>query len=151
MADDDYDEQEDGQDRKHTDSEWAQLRREKKAREKAEAELAALKRQTMFQQAGLDMSDPRTSYFVKGYDGEDDVEAIKKAAVEAGFLSVEPEPEPDMSGVESGGRVASASQGASDAGGAVTLDDAARALQEGGIDALNEYLKGAGAVVLDVQ
>lgn len=62
-----------------------------KARE-AEARAAAAERQLAFAKAGLDLADPKMSYFVKGYDGEADPEKIRAAATEAGFLGA-PEPE----------------------------------------------------------
>lgn len=61
---------------------------EKNAREmKARAEKA--ERSLAFAQAGINLSDPKNKYFVNGYDGEIKPEDIKKAAVEAGFLTEE--------------------------------------------------------------
>ena len=51
-----------------------------------EAELSAYKRNDAFRSAGIDAADPRQAYFVKGYDGEMDAEAIREAAVIAGFI-----------------------------------------------------------------
>lgn len=57
----------------------------------AEARASALERELAFAKAGLDLSDPKMSYFVKGYDGEADPEKIRAAATEAGFIgSTEP-------------------------------------------------------------
>jgi len=53
---------------------------------KLEAELNSMKRQMAFYQAGIPTDDPRMGYFIKGYDGELDADAIRAAAVEAGFL-----------------------------------------------------------------
>ena len=39
-----------------------------------------------FRSAGLDPDDSRVKYFVKGYDGELDAEAIRQEAMAAGFL-----------------------------------------------------------------
>ena len=51
----------------------------------AEAEQA--KRELAFVKAGVDPSDSAAKYFVKGYDGELTVDAIKAAAVEARLLA----------------------------------------------------------------
>lgn len=60
-------------------------KQEAKARE-AEARAAAAERELAFAKAGLPLSDPKMSYFVKGYDGELAPEAIRSAAEAAGFL-----------------------------------------------------------------
>lgn len=54
----------------------------------AEAEQA--KRELAFVKAGIDPADSAAKYFVKGYDGELTVDAIKQAAVEARLLSPAP-------------------------------------------------------------
>lgn len=143
----DYDEDNDQQER--TDAEWAKLRRERKAKEQAEAEAAKAKRELAFLKAGLDPDDPKTSYFVKGYEGEDTPEAIRKAAVEAGFLA-EPSPEPvDDTPVNTQDRITNASQGASEID--ATEEDIIKAFNEGGMDALSAALRAQGVVVNDVQ
>ena len=63
--------------------------RAKEAEEKAatlELELSSIQRRDTFRSAGLDLDDARTKYFVKGYEGELDVEAIRQEATAAGFL-----------------------------------------------------------------
>ncbi len=55
--------------------------------EALESELAGLKRTEAFRTAGLDPTDARQSYFVKGYDGEVDADAIRQAALTAGFIT----------------------------------------------------------------
>jgi hypothetical protein len=57
-----------------------------KARE-AEARAAAAERELAFAKAGLPLSDPKMTYFVKGYDGDLSPDAIKAAAEAAGFLT----------------------------------------------------------------
>lgn len=75
----------DGQPR--TNSEWAQFRREQKARREAEEKAKQAERDLAFYRAGIDPSaDPKLSFFVKGYEGEATPEAIRKAAEEAGFI-----------------------------------------------------------------
>jgi hypothetical protein len=50
-----------------------------------QAETAA--RKASFLEAGLDLNNKMTQYFVKAYDGELTPEAIKQAAVEANLIS----------------------------------------------------------------
>jgi hypothetical protein len=47
----------------------------------------AAERELAFAKAGVDLADPKLSYFVKGYSGELTPEAIKQEAVNAGFLA----------------------------------------------------------------
>lgn len=51
------------------------------------AELAKANRRAAFLEAGVDMSNPLSKYFVNGYDGDVEAEAIKKAATEAGLIA----------------------------------------------------------------
>ena len=60
--------------------------------EVAEAKLASYERQDTFRSAGIDLNDPRVKYFVKGYEGELDVDAIRMEAEAAGFLNVATQP-----------------------------------------------------------
>lgn len=55
-----------------------------------EAENAKLSRSETFRQAGVDPNDPRAKWFVKGYDGADDPESVRAAALEAGILEDKP-------------------------------------------------------------
>lgn len=64
-----------------------ELERQAKAGKDAAARLATLERELTFRTAGIDPTDARLKYFVKGYDGELSANAIKAAAVEAGFLA----------------------------------------------------------------
>jgi len=54
--------------------------------EAAESELTTFKKNEAFREAGINPNDPRQSYFVKGYEGEVSTEAIRNAALEAGFI-----------------------------------------------------------------
>tara|TARA_B100000287_G_scaffold49248_3_gene43648 strand:+ start:1365 stop:1838 length:474 start_codon:yes stop_codon:yes gene_type:complete len=59
------------------------------------AELESYQRRDTFRSAGLDPDDARVKYFVKGYDGELDAEAIRQEAMAAGFISEDsPMPQP---------------------------------------------------------
>ena len=52
----------------------------------AEERLSGYERRDTFRTAGLDLDDARVKYFVKGYEGELDAEAIRQEAMSAGFL-----------------------------------------------------------------
>ena len=54
--------------------------------------LANYERRDTFRSAGLDPDDSRVKYFVKGYEGELDVEAIRQEASAAGFLGADAPP-----------------------------------------------------------
>lgn len=74
-----------------------QLRRaqkELKERRAKDADAEKAIRDAAFLRAGIDLDDPKQSYFVKGYDGDPDPETIRAAAVEAGFVEP-PDPPPD--------------------------------------------------------
>tara|TARA_B100001996_G_scaffold357946_1_gene322180 strand:- start:889 stop:1365 length:477 start_codon:yes stop_codon:yes gene_type:complete len=59
-----------------------------------EQRLANYERRDVFRSAGLDPEDKRVGYFVKAYEGELDVEAIRQEASAAGFMDhMEPTPE----------------------------------------------------------
>ena len=52
------------------------LKSERQANSDMQVELESLRREKTFRSAGLDPDDARVKYFVKGYDGELDAEAI---------------------------------------------------------------------------
>ena len=56
------------------------------------AKLADYERRDTFRSAGLDPDDSRVKYFVKGYDGDMDPEAIREEAAAAGFIGDNPMP-----------------------------------------------------------
>lgn len=64
-----------------SDHEWARLRKEsreaQKRAEALEAQLAAANRESAMARAGVDLTDPRSKYFVKAYDGDESVDAIR--------------------------------------------------------------------------
>ena len=128
------------------------LRRAANKAKKLEAELNSLRRELAFAKAGIPMNDPRMSYFIKGYDGELDADAIREAAEEAGFLQVEQAPQ-QVQQVSQQAPEAAATQRVMRASvGAATEDiseDAAiarmeEAMQEGGIEALLEVAQQYG-------
>ncbi len=50
----------------------------------------AAQRQLAFAKAKIDVTDPKMGYFIKGYEGDLDPDKIRSAAVEAGFISTQP-------------------------------------------------------------
>lgn len=88
---DDYnddDEQDDGQ------NDIKGLRAAARKSKTLEKENADLKRRLAFVEAGIPTGDPKVAYFVKGYDGDLDPEAIRAAATEAGFIQAAPTQQP---------------------------------------------------------
>jgi ribosomal protein L12E/L44/L45/RPP1/RPP2 len=68
------------------------LRAKAKKADQLERENAQMKRELAFTKAGIPMEDPKIGYFVKGYDGDLEPDAIRQAALEAGFISAPPAP-----------------------------------------------------------
>lgn len=64
-----------------------EMESEMKALRQQAEEAATLKKQLLFRDAGIDTNDPAAKYFIKGYDGELNLEAIRQAGVEARLLS----------------------------------------------------------------
>lgn len=125
-----------------------QLREAANRGSKYKAEAENLRRENAFLKAGIPADDPRMSYFVKGYEGELDPQAIQKAAMEAGFI------QPPNSGrqqslkqtADAQRRVAQASAGAVQQG--TTADSALAeleaAMKEGGVPAMLEVARQYG-------
>jgi hypothetical protein len=140
-----------------SDSEWAQLRREAKAAKTAAEEANAAKRELAFMRAGIDSTDPKLSYFVKGYDGEIDADAIKSAAVEAGFLAsalanTDPVSDPSVAAnLDAASRIAAASTGATTPSTAYQAAEASivEAFTSGGQEALIAQMRSMGLIVKD--
>lgn len=116
------------------------LRRQANKAKKLEAELTAMRRELAFARAGLPMDDPKMSYFIKGYEGDLESDAIRSAALEAGFLqsanTVQEAPKaPDLSAQT---RIMQASAGAAveDISENAAIARLEQAMQEGGVDAM---------------
>lgn len=96
-------------------SEIRNLEKRAKLADEAEARAAAAERSLAFAKAGIDLTDTKSNYFVKGYEGELDPEAIKAAAIKDGFLPA-PDVAPDNSGdADALGRMAEAAATGGDA------------------------------------
>jgi ribosomal protein L12E/L44/L45/RPP1/RPP2 len=125
------------------------LRRAANSKKKLEQELNDLKRELAFAKAGLSLEDPKMKYFVKGYEGEMSAEAIREAALEAGFLASQ-QPQEENPGLAAAGaaqaRVMQAASGVAYEG---MTEEAAMAqlesaMQEGGIEALLDVARQFG-------
>lgn len=64
-----------------------QVEKENRELKKRLAEQETAVKELAFLKAGIDLNDPKTKYFVKGYDGELTPEAIRAAAEEAQFVA----------------------------------------------------------------
>lgn len=76
-----------------------QLEKAAKAGAEAQVELAAVRRELAFRDAGIDPTVPQAKYFMKGYDGEVTVEAIRAEAATIGLIgqqSTAPPPNPQQ-------------------------------------------------------
>lgn len=89
---DDY-QAEDSESRNPLRARMKELEAEVKALRAERQQFESERRELTFVKAGIDPADTKVKYFVKGYDGELSPEAIRSAAIEAGFLS--PDPQPD--------------------------------------------------------
>jgi hypothetical protein len=105
----------------------------------------AAERENAFYKAGIDPTDTRMGYFLRGYEGEMNAEAIKAAATEAGFLAA---PVSDGS-AEAAGRVADAASNQSPppASQADRAKEYAEALASGGSEGLATAVAKYGPVV----
>jgi hypothetical protein len=120
--------------------EFRNMRAKVKKYDAVERENQNLKRELAFTKAGIPMEDPRMGYFVKGYEGDLEPEAIRSAAVQAGFIQIQQQPaNPVVEQAKQGqDRVMAASQGA---GTQFDLDSVEYAMEqayrEGGIEGLS--------------
>lgn len=128
------------------------LRKAANAAKKLKAENVRIKRELAFAKAGIPLNDAKMNYFVKGYEGELEPDAIREAAVEAGFLVAQDAPQEQASdqGVEVAAqaqqRVMAASAGATaeDITEAAAISRMESAMQEGGIEAMLDVARQYG-------
>jgi len=104
---------------------------------KLEPENASLKREVAFLRAGIDPDDSKLGYFYRGYDGELKPDAIKAAAIEAGFLAPPPADPAVVAHQQGQAQVQAAAAGTEatydPAGGQYAME---KAFAEGGIEAM---------------
>lgn len=128
------------------------LRKAANAAKRLKAENAQMKRELAFAKAGIALDDPKMRYFVKGYEGDLEAEAIREAATEAGFIqleqaSQEQAPDQNMQAAASAQqRVMAASAGATaeDISEEAALSRMEAAMQEGGIEAMLDVARQYG-------
>lgn len=86
---DDYDDEAGDQAKDPVRSRMKKLERDLQERDKQLVEGQAAQRELAFLKAGVPADDPMTKYFVKGYDGEINSDAIRAAAQEAGLIAAQ--------------------------------------------------------------
>ena len=124
------------------------LRRAANKSKALERENSELRKRLAFVEAGISPTDPKLSYFVKGYDGEITAEAIRSAALEAGFIQAQQEqvsPQVEEAAFAQQ-RVMMASAGASqlDTTETAALQRLEEAMQQGGIEAMLDVARQYG-------
>jgi hypothetical protein len=72
-----------------------QLEKENREYKKMLAEAQEAKKEMAFVKGGLDMNHPMAKYFIKGYDGELEPDAVRQALEEAQLIT--PQPQMDAS------------------------------------------------------
>jgi hypothetical protein len=129
------------------------LRRAANKSKKLEQELANARRELAFTKAGINPDDPRMKYFVKGYDGDFTADAVRQAAVEAGFLASNEPNQQAQANMASQERVMQASAGAiiPDNGQDAALAQLASAMEEGGLEAMLDVARQYGIPISNEQ
>lgn len=87
---DDNDDQDQSETQNPVRARMKQLEKENREYKKMLAETENLKRELVFAKVGVDPSDPKLKYFVKGYDGELSPEAVRTALEEAQLITPRP-------------------------------------------------------------
>lgn len=141
---DQYDDTDDDRD---DNEDFKNLRAKARKADQYERELAQAKRELAFVRAGVPLDDPKMTYFVKGYDGELEPDAIRTAAVEAGFMQAPTvDADPAVEAAAAGqAAVMAASTGAINEFDETTIDYMMeQAYQQGGIEALSDVAQQYG-------
>jgi ribosomal protein L12E/L44/L45/RPP1/RPP2 len=145
-TDDDFDTNESDQEQNSGDIK--SLRRAASGKKQLEQELEAARRELAFVKAGINPDDPKMRYFVKGYEGDLSAEAVRQAALEAGFLASQPQGgnQELQQAAAAQQRVMNASAGAmyEDASEEAALARLEEAMEEGGVDAMLEVARQYG-------
>lgn len=129
------------------DEDFKNLRAKARKADSLERENATLKREVAFIKAGVPLDDPKMTYFVKGYDGDLEPQAIRQAAIDAGFMSApEQAPDPAVQQVQAGqAAVQAAASGAVPAFDEVAVNyQMEQAYAEGGLKALSDVAQQYG-------
>lgn len=129
------------------------LRRAANGKKKLEQELANAKRELAFIKAGINPDDPKMRYFVKGYEGDLTSEAVRAAALEAGFLASQGQSDQAQAVQSAQERVMTAAAGAviEDSSEAAAIARMEQAMQEGGVDAMFEVARQYGIPIATEQ
>lgn len=122
----DYDDQPETSTQNPVRARMKQLEKQLKDAERRLAESADLQKKVAFMEAGIPFDSPMAKYFVKGYDGELTVEAIRLAAEEAQLIAPAQQViEADKNGWRETNRIAAGGQVAPEpAGWAKRISDA---------------------------
>lgn len=123
------------------------LRRAANKSKKLEQELSSTRRELAFIKAGINPDDPKMRYFVKGYEGELSADAVREAALEAGFLASQPQSDPTKDAAAAAqNRVMAASAGGvyEDASEEAAYARLEQAMEEGGVEAMMEVARQYG-------
>jgi hypothetical protein len=112
----DFDDDQDNDDTPTTDNhDIRQLREKAKLADEQALRITALERENAFSKAlGERVTDPKMDYFLRGYDGPLEVEAIQAEALAKGFLPdpTQAQQSPSRPDLDAASRMAAASQGA---------------------------------------
>lgn len=127
-------------------------RRDIDALEAKAARAEAAERKLAFAEAGLDLTDKKLGYFVKGYDGELSADAIRSAATDAGFLAASTETVEQASSAQAAAQVTAAAAGSTaPSNEAVRQQEYAAAFEQanktGDWDTFNQTVAKYGSVV----
>ena len=87
-----------------------ELEAENKRKDQLLAEAEQARRELIFLKAGVDPENPMAKYFIKGYDGELEIEAVRSAAQEANLIGATKTPAPEEQAWGRVGRVAAAAE-----------------------------------------
>ena len=123
------------------------LRAKARKADQYEKENSSLKRELAFVKAGIQTDDPKMAYFVKGYDGDLEPQAVRQAAIEAGFIAAPTdEPDPAVLAAQAGqAAVQAASSGTEPQFDERAIDyQMEQAYQQGGLQALSDVAQKYG-------
>ena len=131
------------------------LRRAANKGKKLESENQQLKRELAFFKAGIDTDDPRMKYFAKGYEGELTADAVRQAAMDAGFIQTQSAAQNSQNQeiASAQQRVLTASAGAiyEDSSEDAAFSRLEQAMEEGGVDAMMEVARQYGIPIATEQ